>query len=97
MSDTKPIRSWFRFSLRTLLLATTVLCVWLAMQVNAARRQKEAVKVILGAGGTVRYDYQYKRRPSMPAVIVGGVKLPDHFFDNNATIPGPVWLRKFDC
>src|SRR5262249_53009335 len=35
-----------------------VLCVWLGIQVNAARRQKEAVATIQKAGGKVLYDYQ---------------------------------------
>jgi len=47
---------WFRFSLRTLLLLIAALCVWLGIQVNAARRQKDAVAAILNTGGAVHYD-----------------------------------------
>ncbi len=56
-------RRWFRFGLRTLLIAITVLCIWLGFKVNAARRQHEVVQAILQAGGTVAYDYQLLRVP----------------------------------
>ena len=77
-------RRWFRFSLRTLMFALTVLCVWLGVKVNAARRQREAVQAILQAGGTVFYDYQ--------TVPVSGA--PDSFnINSSATLPVPAWLR----
>jgi Leucine-rich repeat (LRR) protein len=55
---TEPIkrRRWFRFSLRMLLVAVTVLCVWLGFKVNAARRQKDILGAILKSGGTVAYE-----------------------------------------
>ena len=37
-----PRRRWLRFSLRSLLILITILCVWLGVKVNQARRQKEA-------------------------------------------------------
>jgi predicted xylose isomerase-like sugar epimerase len=40
-----------------LLLVVTVLCVWLGFNVNAARRQKEAVQAIRLAGGSVWFEY----------------------------------------
>jgi hypothetical protein len=49
-----------RFSLRTALLATTVLCIWLGWQLQAAKRQKQAVERIRAAGGWVAYDYAWK-------------------------------------
>jgi hypothetical protein len=51
-------RRRFRFSLRTMLLATTVLCVWLGIKVNAAREQRQAVAAVRALGGKVRYDYE---------------------------------------
>ena len=77
-------RRWFRFGLRTLMLALTVLCVWLGFKVNAARRQREAVQAILQAGGEVAYDYQTVPVPSVP----------DSFnINRNATLSAPTWLR----
>jgi hypothetical protein len=52
------MRKWLRFSLRTLLLLVTALCVWLGIQVNAARRQRDAVAAWSRAGGAVYYDDQ---------------------------------------
>jgi hypothetical protein len=77
-------RRWFRFGLRTLLIAITVPCVWLGFKVNAARRQHEVVQAILKAGGTVGYDYQMV---PVPVAL-------DDFNINNAAMPRtPAWLR----
>jgi hypothetical protein len=77
-------RRWFRFGLRTLLIALTVPCVWLGFKVNAARRQHEVVQAILQAGGTVAYDYQ----------IVPGRGWPADFNTNSDAQPSaPAWLR----
>ena len=86
---TEPIkrRRWLRFSLRTLLVVMTVLCVWLGFKVNAARRQKEAVEAILKAGGEIFFDYQLEPPTGQP----------DKFnfdFDQNVSPPGPAWLRE---
>jgi len=75
---------WFRFSLRTLLLLITALCVWLGIQVNAARRQREAVAAILKAGGEVWFDYHSTPDPAVPGST----------FNRNASPPGPAWLRR---
>src|SRR6478672_3012536 len=48
----------FRFSLRTLLLGITVLCIGLAWWVHRVKAQKAAVKGIQESGGWVYYDYE---------------------------------------
>jgi Leucine Rich repeat len=90
---TEPTRHrprWLRFSLRTLLVMMTVLCVWLGIQVNAARRQKQAVEAILKAGGSVNYTYQL--RPDADRFVGPGFSMFP--CARNASIPGPTWLRK---
>jgi hypothetical protein len=84
MTETKPKHRWFRFSLRTLLVLMTVLCVWLGFKVNAARRQKEAVLAIREAGAMILFDYQLTPVP--------GSKQKK--FDATRSPPAPVWLRK---
>ncbi len=71
-------RRWFRFSLRTMLLATTVLCVLLGWKINAAHEQRQAVIGFQELGGSVWYDYQ-----------IG----PD-IFKQIIPRPEPVWYAK---
>jgi hypothetical protein len=73
-------RRWFQFSLRALLLALTVFAVWLGVQVNCVRRQRETVQAILAAGGKAFYDYQIE---------------PGQFFTPDAEPAAPRWLRKW--
>jgi hypothetical protein len=52
---------WYQFSLRTLFVFTTlcaVACSWLAVKMQQARKQREAVEAIQKLGGEVKYDYQ---------------------------------------
>ena len=77
-----PKRRWFQFSLRTLLvfvLSASIGMSWLAVRLQRAKRQKEAVEAIVKSGGIVRYDYQYDASGNE----IRGAKLP-----------GAVWLRK---
>jgi hypothetical protein len=75
---------WLRFSLRTLLVVITVLCVWLGIQVNAARRQKHAVAAILKSAGEVVYDYQMFPEGQPKQFLL----------DKNAELSEPAWLRQ---
>jgi len=55
----RPKRRWYQFSLRTLLVFVLVLSVplaWLAMKMQKARKEREAEKAILKAGGVIFYD-----------------------------------------
>jgi hypothetical protein len=91
-------RRWLGFSLRMMLFAVTLLCVWLGFKVNAARRQKEAIQAVLGAGATVNFDYQYKRL-QLPVPLpksfgrIDARVLPDYTIDSNAESAWPLWLR----
>jgi internalin A len=83
----KPRRRWVRFSLRTSLLGLTVLCVCLALTVNAARRQREAVAAILKAGGSIKFDCQCVPQPRPWN--------PDQVSWHNEPQPHrPLWLSK---
>ena len=87
---TKPKRRrLLRFSLRMLFIAMTVLCAlcdWLTFEVQAARRQKEAVKALLQAGSfEAFYDYQCVPAPGPRA---------DWSLNKSALSPNPAWLRK---
>jgi len=72
-------RRFLQFSLGTLLLAITVFGVWLGVQVNRMRRQREAVAAIVRLGGAVMYDYDFDAK---------------HQQIRNGQPAAPVWLRK---
>ncbi len=72
-------RRWFRISLRTLLLLVTLLCIWLGVKVNQARRQKEAIAALKSIG--LRIDFYHQRRDQ-------------GFPDSSAEPPAPTWLRQ---
>jgi Leucine-rich repeat (LRR) protein len=60
LSPTPLVRSrcrWLRFSLRTMMLLVTLLCVWLGVTSYRANKQKRAVERLAGQG-SVGYDYQ---------------------------------------
>ena len=77
-TPSKPRRRWFQYSLRTLFVLLTVLCVWLAVTVNRARKQREAVAAIEELGGVVYYDFQVDNSRGLL----------------RAKLPGPKWLRE---
>src|SRR5947209_3607170 len=51
-----PPRRALRFSLRTLLVAVTLFCLWMGSVCNRANRQRRIVEAITANGGVVRYD-----------------------------------------
>ena len=75
---TKPKRRWLNYSLRTALLALTVLCIWLGLIVNRVNKQKQAIAWVREHGGTALYDFQWNERG----------------FITNGEPPGPDWLRE---
>ena len=83
----KPKRRWLQFSLRTLFVVVTLLCVWLGIIVIQAREQRLAVEAIRAVGGFAHYTYQY----SAPT---GVLRWPKVLGNPPPPLPGPVWLRK---
>ena len=72
----------FQFSIRSLLILTVAVafpCSWLAVEMKAAREQKEAVATVLKLQGQPAYDWQVDANGVYP--------LP------NAQSPVPGWLR----
>jgi hypothetical protein len=51
MNETKPKRRWFRFSLRTLLVAVTLLCIWLGWQARIVQERKGLLELLTQSGG----------------------------------------------
>ena len=82
-TDTKPRsavttslkRRWFQFSLRTLLVVLTVLCLgpgsYVAYEQGKVRKQQGAVVAIESLGGYVFYDERPPRRSGLTRVILG--------------------------
>jgi hypothetical protein len=61
LSMLTPKRRWSQFSLLTLFLVVTVLCVGLRLIVVPAENQRRAVAAIRAAGGTVLYEFEDSR------------------------------------
>lgn len=80
MTDRFPKRrKWFQFRLRTLLIAVLVLSLplsWVAVRMDRARRQREAVEEIERLRGLVLYDWE-----TPPPQTVGRTVLGNDFFD----------------
>lgn len=55
----KPHRRWLQFSVRTMLVVLTLLCLWLGNVAINAYRQRAAVQRIQDLGGWVLYDNDY--------------------------------------
>jgi hypothetical protein len=71
----------YQFSIRTMLVLTVAVALpfsWLAVQLKAAKRQREIAAMILKAGGCVMYDYQTDSSVAQPL---------------KARQNGPAWLR----
>ncbi len=78
MSDPKPKRRWFQYSLRTLLAFVTLCalaCSWLAVKMRQAERQREAATAIEKLGGSVRWDDGVSKWPRCLRNVLG-----DDFF-----------------
>ena len=74
-------RRWLQFSLRFVLLATTLICFWLGWIAKRANDQRIAVEAIRKAGGRIEFAHQLDETGST-------VSPPP-------TVPGPAWLRNW--
>jgi hypothetical protein len=82
LSPPKSRRRWLQYSLRTLLVVTTlcaIACSWLGVKLQQARPQREAVAALEKLGALVFYDWQYDAQ---------GISLP------SPQPPGRLWLRR---
>lgn len=84
-------RRWLQFSLRTLLLFMLLASIglsWVAVKMEQARKEREAVEAIRKTGGSVGYDYEFS--PSGNRVVNGKPRTPawlrrvlgEDFFDS---------------
>ena len=81
----QPVRRWFQFSLRALLLFVTLACGalgWLGIEVQKAERQKAAVIELENLGGRVAYDFQFDSTGRMFPFYSKPMRMP----------PAPAWL-----
>jgi hypothetical protein len=46
MDSPKPNRRWFRFSLRTMLVVVTAICIWLSYCLNWIRQRRDFVEAM---------------------------------------------------
>jgi hypothetical protein len=76
---------WFRIRLRTLLLALTAAAVWLGVETNRARNQRQAVAIVQRLEGHIYYDYQWDMHTDFQGIPTRRV---------GAAPPGPAWLRE---
>jgi Leucine Rich repeat len=85
--SSSPERPRFQYSLRTLMIIVTLFalpCSWFAVKLQQARKQREAVEVIMQAGGNVVYDYQEASYDQSKRGFSATYSKP----------PSPAWLHK---
>jgi Leucine Rich repeat len=80
----KRKRRWFQFSLRTMMVVVTLLCVWMGITAHRANRQRRAVERLTSHGDGISYDYQTDEHGSFMLPVNAPPPSP----------PGPTWLRR---
>ncbi|NQT16725.1 MAG: hypothetical protein HQ582_28465 [Planctomycetes bacterium] len=88
MSEKRKHR-WFQFSLRTLLVFVLLVSIgmsWLGVQLDRARKQREAVEAIEKAGGSVLYGYELTPSGSSVPMWLRELLGEDFFFDVSGVV-----------
>ena len=84
MNESKPKpRRWFRFSLRTMFLLVTVLCVWLGWHSSAVQERHAVMMMISAKGGLAHSPANFMYPGPFQSQIrfaLGDVPLQKHFF-----------------
>ena len=107
MDTAKPRRRWFRFSLRTLFVVVTLLCLWLGSQVKAVR-ERQAVRREFEAAGVKFFEtgwvsmgslrsprpYGQYQDPPFSRRLLGDRGVRGIFFDRVAT---PADVEALSC
>jgi hypothetical protein len=73
-------RRWFRFSLRTFLIAVTLFSLAFGYFFNGVQNERRAAKAVAEAHGDIVYDWQIRAPGSDPKI--------------QPKPPGPAWLRE---
>ena len=71
LPKTNPKRRWLQFSIRTVLLLVTLLCVGLSLWIAPAERQRRAVTAIETLGGAVVFVTMEEAASRFPQVFYG--------------------------
>lgn len=88
---TADCRRWLQFSLRTFFALLAVFSITLRVEIKA-HEQREAVKVLEGLGGVVRYDWEppFVFPPRRPEFVCGNCDLGNFDFNwNDVRVRGP--------
>ena len=89
MTETKPKRRWFRFSLRTLFIFVTIVCIWLGFQVSTVYHRKRLLSRLDPAVGRYPTFKTVMRRDEFgigPAVLEGEFSMDGDY--------QPSWIRR---
>jgi hypothetical protein len=94
-----PKRRWFQFSLRTLLLVTAALAIWLGQVTERVRRQRKAVESLTAIQADIFYNANFCHDDARPLAFSLGqfyyhVTERDWQHDDEDEAPrGPKWLQ----
>ena len=77
MSEPNSKRRWFRYSLRTLFVLVTILCVYLAWQVRIVQQRKQLLAKIEAASGARFQPFNTIAQLDAIFVLGGPVQFPD--------------------